>query len=249
MRIGEYETHPVADAVPLMVGDVYDRLVENITDVGLLQPIWLYKGLILDGRNRLRACIDAEVEPRFKELTDDTEIEDLAAFVLSMNHHRRHLTLTQRAMASGRLDKLVAGRPAKTLPVGSVSKGLTTDNIAEELDISPRTVARAREVIDNAVPEIVQAVDDEVMSVRAGSDASRLPPEKQREIAAKAKDENVRAMIDAEKPKPTRSMKDLVSHLKAAAEAFGAGCRWEDGYAFDVALGGEVGSVRYTVRQ
>lgn len=53
------------------------RLEDSIREVGLLQPILLCEGRILDGKNRMRACLAAGVEPEFTEYTGDYP---LAAF-------------------------------------------------------------------------------------------------------------------------------------------------------------------------
>ena len=71
----------------------YGELVDDIREHGLLQPIVLCAGKILDGRNRYRACQHAGVEPRFVEWSGDSP----TAYVLSLNLHRRHLTDDQKA--------------------------------------------------------------------------------------------------------------------------------------------------------
>lgn len=48
--------HPIANLFPLMTGDEYLALVEDIRANGLLEPVVLYEGKILDGRNRYNAC-------------------------------------------------------------------------------------------------------------------------------------------------------------------------------------------------
>ena len=88
-------THPLADLFPPVVGDEFDALVEDIRAHGLRQPVVPYDGKVLDGRNRLRACEVAGVEPRY-EVVDGTEDEALA-LVISLNLARRHLTTAQRA--------------------------------------------------------------------------------------------------------------------------------------------------------
>ena len=52
----EYQPHPHSEIFPLMEGDEFDGLVESIAKHGLLEPIVLYEGKILDGRNRYRAA-------------------------------------------------------------------------------------------------------------------------------------------------------------------------------------------------
>jgi 16S rRNA G966 N2-methylase RsmD len=94
--------HEVAAIFPMMAGDEFDGLVADIAKNGLIEPIWLYEGLVVDGRNRWLACKAAGVEPRYR--TWDSSIGDgsLAGFVLSLNKHRRHLTPGQKAAAAYR---------------------------------------------------------------------------------------------------------------------------------------------------
>jgi len=68
-------------------------LAADIVRNGLLLPIRTYEGMILDGRNRYRACELACVTPRFLEYTGDNPV----AFAFSSNEERRHLTSGQRA--------------------------------------------------------------------------------------------------------------------------------------------------------
>lgn len=59
--------HPAAELFPMIKDAELGLLVEDIVEHGLREPILVYQGLILDGRNRLRACEIAGVEPRFVE--------------------------------------------------------------------------------------------------------------------------------------------------------------------------------------
>ena len=82
--------HPVAEIFPLMQGEQYDKLVQDIRENGLQESIWMHPDeRIIDGRNRYRACLDAGVEPRFRTWEGEGS---LIRFIVSLNLHRRHLT-------------------------------------------------------------------------------------------------------------------------------------------------------------
>jgi ParB-like chromosome segregation protein Spo0J len=54
-----------------MEGEDFDELVSSIGDNGLREPIVLFEKLILDGRNRYRACQKVKVEPRYTAFEGD----------------------------------------------------------------------------------------------------------------------------------------------------------------------------------
>jgi chromosome segregation ATPase len=76
-----------------MNGAEFETLVNDIATNGLNNPIVLHDGFILDGGNRYRACIEADVEPTFTGYDGGNPV----LFVLSANLHRRHLTPGQNA--------------------------------------------------------------------------------------------------------------------------------------------------------
>ncbi len=86
--------HPLASAVPQMLTDEYAELLADIKTHGLRHPLMTFKGMLLDGRHRARACAALKIEPRTIEFTG-TEAE-AKAYILSANVHRRHLTLEQK---------------------------------------------------------------------------------------------------------------------------------------------------------
>src|SRR5262249_17237456 len=78
--------HPLADIVPLIEGDEFKVLVEDIREYGLREPITMYENKILDGRNRYRGCKEAGREPKFREFEGDYVAA--RAFVISENIKR-----------------------------------------------------------------------------------------------------------------------------------------------------------------
>jgi len=94
MRAINMEFHPLANIFPLMSESELDVLAADIAAHGQREPIYTHQGRILDGRNRFNACRKANREPRFVSWQGDGAP---AAFVVSMNLHRRHLNESQRA--------------------------------------------------------------------------------------------------------------------------------------------------------
>src|SRR5262249_31341714 len=54
------EPHPLAAPFPLIEGEEFAELVEDLRKNGLLNPVVVYQDKILDGRNRERGCVEAE---------------------------------------------------------------------------------------------------------------------------------------------------------------------------------------------
>ena len=93
-KIGKYETHAIADVFPMMTEDEQGSLVRSMRDVGYdeSKPVVLFEGKILDGRNRYRAALEAEVKPHFREWTGGNPWN----FVRHENADRRHLEPSTR---------------------------------------------------------------------------------------------------------------------------------------------------------
>jgi ParB-like chromosome segregation protein Spo0J len=167
----EYPAHPLAERLPLMRGEEFDALVDDIKRNGLLEPITLLDGKILDGRNRFRACIMADVPPTMVEW--DGECESPAAYVYAKNIPRRHLTSSQRAaMGADLLDELeieARERQRATLKRGSErpvveeiperEQGRARDKAAEIVGTNPRYVSDAKKVRDRDVMLFEQVKD------------------------------------------------------------------------------------------
>lgn len=103
--------HKYANLFPLLSDTALATLAANIKEVGLFDPITLYQGSILDGRNRYRATQLAGVEPRYVDFvgTDEEAME----FSYSRNFHRRDLTTGQRAAIASEWATMKRGGEAK----------------------------------------------------------------------------------------------------------------------------------------
>jgi len=170
--------HPLADIFPLMKGAEFDRLVADIKANGLLHPIIIYQGMILDGRNRYRACRLAGVPVR----TEPDHGTDPVKYVLSVNLQRRHLNDSQRAMVAAKLANLNHGQRPASLANLQVSP-VTQPEAAKALNVSPRSVADAKKVQDKAAPVLVERVESGEIAVSVAAKLADLPADKQEALA------------------------------------------------------------------
>jgi len=150
------EFHETTNIFPLMTGQEYINLRDDIKANGLLEPIILYDNKILDGRNRYTACLDVGVDPVFNEYTGEQTPLD---YVLSKNLHRRHLNETQRAIVASKLANMPLGgdiyyHRSANLPTGNISQ----PEAAAMLNVSERTV-RTVKAIERDAPELLPKME------------------------------------------------------------------------------------------
>lgn len=168
------EFHPLANIFPLMTGHEFEELVSDIKSFGLREPIVRVKGSILDGRNRLRACEKAGVDPSFVDFDGD----DALRFVISKNLVRRHLKESQRALVAARLANMPQGGRRDLREFGRIS----ATEAAQLLNVSPRSVSSGAQVKAHAAPSVVEAVERGVISISAADRISRLPHKEQSKL-------------------------------------------------------------------
>jgi N6-adenosine-specific RNA methylase IME4 len=210
------EFHPIANIFPLIEGAEFNELVTSISENGLREPIVLYEGKILDGRNRWLACLKAGRRPRFEFFEGD----DPVAFVIDANLRRRHLNESQRAMVAAKLATLRDGQRKSASPIGEAS--FSQREAADLLNVGKRSVERAREVHEGGAPELIHAVERGRIAVSAAADVATLEPGQQRELVARGEKEILQAakIIRAERSEARRTerVRNLVEISKGNAQ-------------------------------
>ncbi len=95
--------HDLSKTFREMTKEEFAALKDDIRVNGMKEPIVLFAGKVLDGRNRFRACLELEVEgqlpngsPVFTEFLGTYEEAESEA--ISKNFMRRHLTKSEKAM-------------------------------------------------------------------------------------------------------------------------------------------------------
>ena len=146
--MSEMQFHPLASAFPLLEGEEFDELVDDIKRNGLREKIDLHQGKIADGRNRYRALlqlgIDPGAEPKkyFRKAIythtiggevaahEQNNDDRVRAYVVSKNIVRRHLKPEDKRNA---IAELLKADPTKS-----------DRQIAKTVKASPTTVGTVR---------------------------------------------------------------------------------------------------------
>ena len=194
--------HEACLAWPEMSPSDLRNLADDIATYGLRDPITLTPdGLLLDGRNRARACVMAAVEPATVIYDGDPWV-----FSLSRNKHRRHMTPDQVAMAAA---KLVTTTQGMNRFVDS-SFELSIAKAAEAVGVSETSIKSAKAVIKYGTPEEAEAINLGRMPLRKTADHVR---------------ERRRALAPPAPPKPTpKPAQPVVDSTDAVADEIIANC-------------------------
>ena len=179
------DIHPLADLLPHMLSDEYQRFKADIAANGVKIPVTLYEGKILDGRHRWKACEDLSMQcPTVTHEGDDASAMRLA---LSLNNRRNH-TPGQLAIIAqsfekyesekakdrqrlspgarsperiGNITKFEATDYAKgkeRIPyLSSAEKGQSRDKAAAIVGVNPRYVSDAKKLSDKS-PDLAAKV-------------------------------------------------------------------------------------------
>jgi len=151
------EIHPGTSLVPEMDRDDLGRLEEDILANGQRMPILTWRGLVVDGRARLKVLRKLRMQPLIEKIDPADDPIDV---IISANVIRRQLEKSQVAM--------ILARNASRRPEDLKAAG-----------VSARTVQSAVKVNRIAAPEVVKAVDSGRLSVHMASKLADLPQEEQ----------------------------------------------------------------------
>ena len=170
-----YGIHPIAELFPRMPGEEFVALKKDIRANGLLEPIWLYEGRVLDGRHRHFACQEVGVEASYREYEGSNPL----GFVVSLNLNRRHLDTAQRAAVANQLANMSVGRPESNSGIPPISQA----KAAALLNVSVDSVKVAAKVERAAPAEVIEAVKAGNISLNMAAQVAEMSDEEQEEFA------------------------------------------------------------------
>lgn len=202
--------HPLANLFPMLDEASRPSFRNSLADKQN-NPIWLHRGMVLDGRNRYRELVELNrpVDCRIFTGTDREAFD----FVMAENLERRHLTESQRAMVAAKAAtlKLGSNQHQQVAPIGAASlfaeqeetapqtpsAVISQTDAADMLNVGRRSVQRAAVVQEKGSAELVEAVEQGKIAVSTAAEiADALPKEEQAQIA-KLSDEEILAKAKA----------------------------------------------------
>ncbi len=202
--------HPIAEIFPRIFGADFVALKEDIRKNGLLEAIWTYQGEIIEGRNRYYACSETGVEPQFREYTGD----DPLGFTISLNLTRRHLTDGQRQMVGAAIAKIEQEQKQVETTIGAAQ-----EKVSSLLNTSVRGIQRAKGILHEGTPELIEAVKSGKVSVSAASVVATLPKEEQQQIVAAGEVAKAAKKVRAEKSRKIKAIE--IAPVFTGDEKFG----------------------------
>jgi hypothetical protein len=144
-----WEPYPLAAIFPELPAEELRQLAQDIKERGQIEPIILYKGQILDGRNRYKACQMVGVKPRFEEFNPKAAKRSPEEFILSRNLRRRHLSIGQKAaIALEWADQLQLVPRSEKVKTTGRPRGALLD-AAKHIGIERQRVFEARQIRDS----------------------------------------------------------------------------------------------------
>jgi 16S rRNA G966 N2-methylase RsmD len=166
--------HPLANIFPLIEGQAFDDLCADIRAHGVREPVWLYEGQILDGRNRWRAATASGVACPSRDYFGS----DPLTFVLSLNLHRRHLNPGQLAALSLTIEEIESekakerqrgGQGGVLLPASlPEAKGEASEKAANAVGASARNVRKAKKLKRDR-PDLLAKVETGEVTLHAAT--------------------------------------------------------------------------------
>lgn len=183
--------HRYADIFPMMGDDDFNRLVEDVRENGLQEPIWLYEGQILDGRNRYKACQVLGIAPELRKYQGSDPLK----FVMSLNLARRHLNSSQCAFVALEVERVLA-EEAKERQVRTAENREKAVNLVVEKIPQQETESKSREKaaslvgntnaryvqdakkIEREAPEVKELVMSGTVNMADAVKLAKLEPEK-----------------------------------------------------------------------
>lgn len=156
------------------LGDI-DKLADTMSKIGMLHPVGITSNNeLVFGHRRLVAAKKAKLEKIWVRMIPDAYVVQARFWE---NEMRKDLTVSEKTKAGMAFEVYL-----KSVSDGAVAPAAKARTAAAKQAGfgSEITFRRAKEVVTNGVPELVQAVNDGTIKISRAAQIAKLPPERQR---------------------------------------------------------------------
>ena len=207
MKIQQITQHPLAKRFRPFTSAELRRLRDSVTRLGILEPVTILDGMVLDGWHRFSVARELGVDCPTTEYSGSAE--DIELWLSAKNEARRHLGDLQFAIM------IANSRESQKLTAVNASDQIakTDKDLAAEHGIKPNMLSTARKVLESGDDELIE----EATSGHLGRTEAR---KKLRELEAARLTEERLAL-----PSATRSdvvvcdVADLLAHVAPESAA------------------------------
>jgi len=213
----DYDLHDLCKLFPPMPEDQFNSLIDSIRDHGLLTPIMLHEGKILDGRHRYKACINLGIEPSFEEY----EGEDALGYVIALNLSRRHLDESQRAMIGARIANMKLGDNQHKEGGPIEPPSLSNKDAAKRMSVGRESVKRAKKVLEHGTQELADAVDSGKIAVSVAAKIAVMEPDQQAQVIADPKPEQAIKKIARQEKEWALAERTIIQTMHSMDKLYG----------------------------
>lgn len=137
--------HELVNIYPVMSEDGQRALVLSIARDGQILPIVLYEDKIIDGRARINACNELDIEPIYSNYLGDTPFD----YIISL-HTTKDITKSQKAYIANKIADLGHGMTKSQM---LTSEHLTQEEAAHRFGIGRSLVQLARKLSKELGPQ------------------------------------------------------------------------------------------------
>lgn len=172
-EITHYEIDECAMLDPYISDSYFTKLKEDIQKYGVLNPIKIYNGKIIDGKKRYQVCKELGIEPPIESVTFKDDIEKWNWVITVNGQWRNNMSPSQKAMVAARYEIHFQDLAKENQRLGK--NGLANSPIhsrkeaAKICGVSEGNVGCAERVLRSGNEKLITAVDKGEIAVYLAS--------------------------------------------------------------------------------
>jgi len=206
------------DLLDPISSEAREALRISIIKDGLLNPIIVWDGTIVDGHNRYDICHQSNIEFETIEM-NFKDADDAKLWILKNQMARRNMTDYSRAAKALKMKPVLAEKARERMKAGgnpmqnSAQGGAVRDEVAKLAGVSHDTISKVEEIEATAPDAIKAKVQSGEMSINAAHKSLKTPKDKPGAEITPAKPKPDAVIVKIEKH--AEQMLDLANQLPA----------------------------------